>query len=103
MPVLAHIEVTPRIETGLFGILAVGDIDTCLGKEQLTLSGFDETGCAAFGAAQYALPDKKIHLRYTNTSPRLHKVPGVASPVFERKMQRATRRRTCGDGEGSDR
>lgn len=28
-------------------------------------------------------PDKKIQLQYTTTSPKLHKVLGVESPVFD--------------------
>jgi thioredoxin reductase (NADPH) len=28
-------------------------------------------------------PDKKVHLQYTTTSPKLHKVLGVESPVFD--------------------
>ena len=38
---------------------------------------------AAFGAAPFIFPDKKIHLQYTTTSPKLHKVLGVESPVFD--------------------
>ena len=28
-------------------------------------------------------PEKKVHLQYTTTSPKLHKVLGVESPVFD--------------------
>jgi hypothetical protein len=35
------------------------------------------------GAAPYVFPDKRIHLQYTTTSPKLHKVLGVESPVFD--------------------
>ena len=39
---------------------------------------------AAFGAAPLIFPEKgKIHLQYTTTSPKLHKVLGVESPVFD--------------------
>ena len=38
---------------------------------------------AAFAAAPYIFPDKRIHLQYTTTSPKLHKVLGVESPVFD--------------------
>jgi thioredoxin reductase (NADPH) len=31
----------------------------------------------------FIFPDKKIHLQYTTTSPKLHKVLGVESPVFD--------------------
>ena len=36
---------------------------------------------AAFGAAPYIFPEKRIHLQYTTTSPKLHKVLGVESIV----------------------
>ena len=38
---------------------------------------------AAFGAAPFVFPDKKIMLQYTTTSPKLHKVLGVETPVFD--------------------
>ena len=38
---------------------------------------------AAFGAAPFIFPEKKILLQYTTTSPKLHKVLGVESPVFD--------------------
>ncbi len=39
---------------------------------------------AAFAAAALIFPEKgKIHLQYTTTSPKLHKVLGVESPVFD--------------------
>jgi len=28
-------------------------------------------------------PEKKIHLQYTTTSPKLHKVLGVETPTFD--------------------
>ena len=34
-------------------------------------------------AEPYIFPDKRIHLQYTTTSPKLHKVLGVESPVFD--------------------
>ena len=37
----------------------------------------------AFGAAPYIFPDKKIHMQYTTTSPKLHKILGVETPVFD--------------------
>lgn len=38
----------------------------------------------AFGAAAMIFHEKgKIHLQYTSTSTKLHKVPGVESPVFD--------------------
>ena len=38
---------------------------------------------AAFGATKYIFPERKIHLQYTTTSPKLHKILGVESPVFD--------------------
>ena len=70
-------------ETSIPGIFAVGDINTYPGKKKLILSGFHECALAAFGAAPFIFPDKKIHLQYTTTSPKLHKVLGVESPVFD--------------------
>jgi len=74
---------TEKFETSVPGIFAVGDINTYPGKKKLILSGFHEAALAAFGAAPYIFPDKKIHLQYTTTSPKLHKVLGVESPVFD--------------------
>ena len=74
---------TARFETSVPGIFAVGDINTYPGKKKLILSGFHEAALAAFGAAHHVFPEKKIHLQYTTTSTRLHKVLGVESPVFE--------------------
>ncbi|MCI1191507.1 NAD(P)/FAD-dependent oxidoreductase [Calidifontimicrobium sp. SYSU G02091] len=74
---------TEKFETSVPGIFAVGDINTYPGKKKLILSGFHEAALAAFGAAPYVFPDKKIHLQYTTTSPKLHKVLGVETPVFD--------------------
>jgi len=74
---------TEKFETNIPGIFAVGDINTYPGKKKLILSGFHEAALAAFGAAPYIFPDKKIHMHYTTTSPKLHKVLGVESPVFD--------------------
>ncbi len=74
---------TERFETNVPGIFAVGDINTYPGKKKLILSGFHEAALAAFGAAPYVFPDKRILLQYTTTSPKLHKVLGVESPVFD--------------------
>ena len=65
------------------GIFAVGDVNTYPGKKKLILSGFHECALAAFGAATYVFPDKRIALQYTTTSPKLHKVLGVETPVFD--------------------
>ena len=74
---------TETFSTNTPGIFAVGDINTYPGKKKLILSGFHECALAAFGAAPFIFPDKKIHLQYTTTSPKLHKVLGVESPVFD--------------------
>lgn len=74
---------TEKFETSIPGIFAVGDINTYAGKKKLILSGFHEAALAAFGAAPYIFPDKRIHLQYTTTSPKLHKVLGVETPTFD--------------------
>jgi thioredoxin reductase (NADPH) len=74
---------TETFETNIPGIFAVGDVNTYPGKKKLILSGFHEAALAAFGAAPYVFPDKRIHLQYTTTSPKLHKVLGVESPTFD--------------------
>jgi thioredoxin reductase (NADPH) len=74
---------TETFETNVPGIFAVGDINTYPGKKKLILSGFHEAALAAFGAAPYIFPEKKIHMQYTTTSPKLHKILGVDSPVFD--------------------
>ncbi|HEY1393882.1 MAG TPA: NAD(P)/FAD-dependent oxidoreductase, partial [Methylibium sp.] len=74
---------TEKFETNVPGIFAVGDVNTYPGKKKLILSGFHEAALAAFGAAPYIFPEKRIHLQYTTTSPKLHKVLGVETPVFD--------------------
>lgn len=74
---------TEKFETNVPGIFAVGDINTYPGKKKLILSGFHEAALAAFGAAPYIFPNKKIYMQYTTTSPTLHKILGVDSPVFD--------------------
>jgi thioredoxin reductase (NADPH) len=74
---------TEKFETNVPGIFAVGDINIYPGKKKLILSGFHECALAAFGAAPYVFPDKRIHLQYTTTSPKLHKVLGVETPTFD--------------------
>jgi thioredoxin reductase (NADPH) len=74
---------TEKFETNTPGIFAVGDINTSPGKKKLILSGFHEAALAAFGASPYVFPDKRVLLQYTTTSPKLHKVLGVESPVFD--------------------
>ena len=74
---------TEKFQTNVPGIFAVGDINVYPGKKKLILSGFHEAALAAFGAAPIVFPDKRILLQYTTTSPKLHKVLGVQSPVFD--------------------
>ncbi|MBK6864103.1 MAG: NAD(P)/FAD-dependent oxidoreductase [Ideonella sp.] len=74
---------TETFETSVPGIFAVGDVNTYPGKKKLILSGFHEAALAAFGAAPYVFPEKRILLQYTTTSPKLHKVLGVETPEFD--------------------
>ena len=74
---------TEKFESSVPGIFAVGDINTYPGKKKLILSGFHEAALAAFGASPYVFPEKRVLLQYTTTSPKLHKVLGVESPVFD--------------------
>jgi thioredoxin reductase (NADPH) len=74
---------TEKFSTSVPGIFAVGDINTYPGKKKLILSGFHECALAAFAAAPFIFPEKKIFLQYTTTSPKLHKVLGVETPVFD--------------------
>ena len=69
---------TAQFGTSEPGIFAVGDVNTYPGKKKLIVCGFHEATLAAFGAAAVVFPDKPIHLEYTTTSPRLHRVLGVA-------------------------
>jgi len=74
---------TEKFSTSVPGIFAVGDINIYPGKKKLILCGFHECALAAFGAMPFIFPDKKVFLQYTTTSPKLHKVLGVESPVFD--------------------
>ncbi len=74
---------TEKFETSVPGIFAIGDVNTYPGKKKLILSGFHEAALAAFAAAGRIFPEKKVHLQYTTTSPKLHKVLGVETPVFD--------------------
>jgi len=74
---------TEKFQTSVPGIFAVGDVNTYPGKKKLILSGFHEAALAAFGAATYVFPEKRIHLQYTTTSVKLHKVLGVETPTFD--------------------
>ena len=72
---------TESFATSEAGIFAVGDINTYPGKKKLIVCGFHECVLAAFGAAAIVFPDRKPMLQYTTTSPRLHQLLGVATPV----------------------
>jgi thioredoxin reductase (NADPH) len=61
------------------GIFAVGDINTYPGKKKLILCGFHEATLAAYAAAEYVFPDKRLPVQYTTTSPSLQQLLGVAS------------------------
>lgn len=74
---------TEKFSTSEPGIFAVGDINIYPGKKKLILCGFHECALAAFGAMPIIFPDKKVFLQYTTTSPKLHKVLGVETPVFD--------------------
>jgi thioredoxin reductase (NADPH) len=74
---------TEKFSTSVPGIFAVGDINIYPGKKKLILSGFHECALAAFGAMPIIQPEKKVFLQYTTTSPKLHKVLGVETPVFD--------------------
>ncbi len=74
---------TARFETNIPGVFAVGDINIYPGKKKLILSGFHECALAAFAAADYVFPEKRVLLQYTTTSPKLHKVLGVETPHFD--------------------
>lgn len=74
---------TERFSTSEPGIFAVGDINIYPGKKKLILSGFHECALAAYGAMSVISPEKRVFLQYTTTSPKLHKVLGVETPVFD--------------------
>jgi thioredoxin reductase (NADPH) len=54
--------------------------NTYPGKKKLILCGFHECTLAAYAAAELVFPDQKIPFQYTTTSPKLHKLLGVATP-----------------------
>ena len=70
---------TEDFQSELPGIFAIGDINFYPGKRKLILSGFHEATLAAFGAMAFISPEKKVHLQYTTTSPRLHQLLGVGT------------------------
>ena len=69
---------TETLSTSEPGIFAVGDINTYPGKRKLIVCGFHECVLAAYAAASQVFPGKPIHLEYTTSSSRLHRLLGVA-------------------------
>ncbi|MEO8526825.1 MAG: NAD(P)/FAD-dependent oxidoreductase [Caldimonas sp.] len=69
---------TERFETSTPGIHAIGDVNTYPGKQKLIVSGFHEATLAAYAIASRVHPDRAQPLLYTTTSPKLHKLLGVA-------------------------
>lgn len=74
---------TARFETSEPGIFAVGDVNHYPGKKKLILCGFHEATLAAFAAAAIVHPDEPVHLQYTTTSPKLHRLLGVETPPHD--------------------
>jgi thioredoxin reductase (NADPH) len=70
-----------QFETSVPGIYAAGDVVTYPGKKKLILCGFHEATLAAFAAAARLRPEQPVLLQYTTTSPRLHRLLGVATPA----------------------
>ncbi len=69
---------TESFETNHPAIFAIGDIANYPGKKKLILSGFHEAALAAFAAKAIIEPEKKVHLQYTTTSPKLQERLGVS-------------------------
>lgn len=68
---------TETCSTSEPGIFAVGDINTYPGKRKLIVCGFHECVLAAYAAASRVFPGKPIHLEYTTSSSRLHRLLGA--------------------------
>ncbi|MEO8080667.1 MAG: NAD(P)/FAD-dependent oxidoreductase [Caldimonas sp.] len=81
---------TERFETSAPGIHAVGDVNTYPGKKKLIVSGFHEATLAAFAIAARLHPDRAQPLQYTTTSPKLHRLLGVAPVVANAKAHEDT-------------
>ncbi|MGZ5206495.1 MAG: NAD(P)/FAD-dependent oxidoreductase [Caldimonas sp.] len=67
-----------RFETTTPGIHAIGDVNIYPGKRKLILCGFHEATLAAYAIADRVYPERAQPLLYTTTSPKLHKLLGVA-------------------------
>jgi thioredoxin reductase (NADPH) len=74
---------TEKFSTSVPGIFAVGDINTYPGKKKLILCGFHECALAAFGRAPFIFPGQEDPPAVHHHQPKLHKVLGVESPVFD--------------------
>jgi thioredoxin reductase (NADPH) len=65
-------------ETSIPGIHAIGDVVTYPGKQKLIVCGFHEATLAAYAIAERVHPERAQPLLYTTTSPKLHRLLGVA-------------------------
>lgn len=74
---------TETFSTSEPGIFAVGDINTYPGKRKLIVCGFHECVLAAYAAASRVAAGKPVHLEYTTSSSRLHRLLGVGSTAVE--------------------
>ena len=74
---------TETFSTSVPGIFAVGEINAFPDKKKLIVCGFHECVLAAFGAAPFVFPERRMMLEYTTTSTRLHGLLGVASPASD--------------------
>ena len=70
---------TTAFATSTPGIYAVGDVNVYPGKRKLIVSGFHEATLAAYAIAERVHPDRAQPLLYTTTSPKLHRLLGVAT------------------------
>jgi thioredoxin reductase (NADPH) len=73
-----HVVDAHRFETSIAGIHAIGDVVTYPGKQKLIVCGFHEATLAAYAIAERVHPDRAQPLLYTTTSPKLHRLLGVA-------------------------
>lgn len=70
---------TSSFETSTPGIHAVGDVNAYPGKRKLIVSGFHEATLAAYAIADRVYPERSQPLLYTTTSPKLHRLLGLAT------------------------
>lgn len=74
---------TETFSTSEPGIFAVGDVNTYPGKRKLIVCGFHECVLAAYAAATRVFSGKPIHLEYTTSSSRLHRLLGAGPAAIE--------------------